>query len=331
MSRNEIVRGDNLPALTESSTRQAMTAFCEAAERVQTELQNATGWAQQIAIAAGLQLMLDATTPEMVATLMSLAGSELGFKTDKPIDGTTGTLYPAAVVKACAIRATLHGAAITQNEFNIIAGGCYLTKSFYLRKLREFPGVGHIQIDSAKPEPLQKDEKQNWTMAVGGYASCLFEGVLIEVFAVENDKAGDTREIVEAWKADAGQAKGKAEKRLAKRLYERVTGIVYNEDDSDSTATVTVVDPQSIEQSQTDQKQPAIEQSQTDQKQLLWQNVTSYGEDVAHIGKLIGQAPRPEDRRALLKTAQEQADAGTMKRPAFDSLKRLAEFLGLPA
>lgn len=61
-------------------------------------------------------------TPKVMERFMRLQNTTLGFKTDKP-EG-----YPVDVVRECLISATLQGAYPVGNQFNIISGGCYITK-----------------------------------------------------------------------------------------------------------------------------------------------------------------------------------------------------------
>ena len=74
-------------------------------------------FARAFQMAAGIRMLKAAITKEMMADLMDLQGSPLGFRTDKDKDGG----YPEAVVKECAIEAALRGAYWVGNEFNIIA------------------------------------------------------------------------------------------------------------------------------------------------------------------------------------------------------------------
>lgn len=62
-------------------------------------------------------------TAEYMKPIMELQNNKLGFKTDKAAGG-----YDEAVVKNCLIEAVLTGVQPTGNQFNIIAGNCYITK-----------------------------------------------------------------------------------------------------------------------------------------------------------------------------------------------------------
>lgn len=96
-----------------------------------------------IATAAGeLKKLL---TPEYMKPIMDLQGNKLGFKTDKDIaqGGGKGPGYPEEIVKNCLIEAVLTGVQPFGNQFNIIAGNCYITKEGFGYLLRNLPGLSY--------------------------------------------------------------------------------------------------------------------------------------------------------------------------------------------
>jgi hypothetical protein len=96
-----------------------------------------------IATAAGeLKKLL---TAEYMKPIMDLQGNKLGFKTDKDISqgGGKGPGYPEDVVKNCLIEAVLTGVQPFGNQFNIIAGNCYITKEGFGYLLANFPGLSY--------------------------------------------------------------------------------------------------------------------------------------------------------------------------------------------
>lgn len=78
-------------------------------------------------------------TKEYMAPIMALQGSKLGFKTDKDKDGG----YPESVVKDCVIEAVLTGVNPVGNQFNIIAGNCYITKEGFGFLLSKISGLSY--------------------------------------------------------------------------------------------------------------------------------------------------------------------------------------------
>lgn len=96
-----------------------------------------------IASAAGeLKKLL---TPEYMKPIMDLQGNKLGFKTDKDVaqGGGKGLGYPEDVVKNCLIEAVLTGVQPFGNQFNIIAGNCYITKEGFGYLLRNYAGLSY--------------------------------------------------------------------------------------------------------------------------------------------------------------------------------------------
>lgn len=88
-----------------------------------------------IANAAGeLKKLLSA---EYMKPIMELQNNRLGFKTDKPVG------YDEATVKNCLIEAVLTGVQPFGNQFNIIAGNCYITKEGFGYLLSKFPGLSY--------------------------------------------------------------------------------------------------------------------------------------------------------------------------------------------
>jgi hypothetical protein len=85
---------------------------------------------------AAAQLKL-ALTSDYMKPIMQLQGNRLGFKTDKDEDGG----YKEDVVKNCLIEAVLTGVQPFGNQFNIIAGNCYITKEGFGHLLSNTPGL----------------------------------------------------------------------------------------------------------------------------------------------------------------------------------------------
>ena len=81
-------------------------------------------FAAAIATANGIARLKAALTPEVMAGVMTLQGSALGFRTDKDKDGG----YPPQVVADALIEATMRGLPPVGNNFNIIGSRLYITK-----------------------------------------------------------------------------------------------------------------------------------------------------------------------------------------------------------
>ena len=93
-------------------------------------------FANAITVANAMVSIRAALVPELMAPIMALQNTRLGFKCDKNYDIET--------VKNALIEATLRGVRPVGNEFNIIAGQCYITKEGFGRLLREIPGLQYM-------------------------------------------------------------------------------------------------------------------------------------------------------------------------------------------
>lgn len=118
-----------------------------AAECCTTNLAQMSQFSRAFQLARGIKQLRAMITPEMMKEVMELQGTALGFRTDK--DKEKG--YPVEVVREALIEATLRGAYPVGNEFNIIADRCYLTKEFFARKLREYPGLTDLRRKLSVP------------------------------------------------------------------------------------------------------------------------------------------------------------------------------------
>lgn len=92
-----------------------------------------------LAIAGAMKSIRDALTPSIMAEVMTLQGSALGFKTDKDISGG----YQVEVVRDCVLEAVMQGVGAIGNQFNIIAGRAYITKEGMGRKLANIKGLSY--------------------------------------------------------------------------------------------------------------------------------------------------------------------------------------------
>lgn len=110
------------------------------------------GFEKAFMVANATKQLKAALTKEYMEPIMHLQGNKLGFKTDK--DNDKG--YSEEVVKNCLIEAVLTGVQPYGNQFNIIAGSCYITKEGFGYLLKNIPGLsyeiipGLPRIDAAK-------------------------------------------------------------------------------------------------------------------------------------------------------------------------------------
>jgi hypothetical protein len=195
-----------------------------------------------LAMATGIRLLKQAITKEMMQDLMDLQGTSLGFRTDKDRDGG----YPAEIVKECAIEAALRGALWVGNEFNIIAGRAYLTKEFFTRALREFPGLTDLRLSPGVPV------MSNGGALVSYAATWRLNGTqdrIDRTLSKIDDKTSiDERICV---KVNSGMGAdailGKAERKIRAAIYSRITGSVVSDGDTDDALPQRRAAPTSLE------------------------------------------------------------------------------------
>lgn len=189
--------------------------------------------------AVGMKLMMDAVEPHM-DDLMFLKGSKLGFRTDRD---TSDKSYSRQQIRDCLIEGMLRGAHPVMNEINIIGGNCYLTKEFFQRRLSELDGFANLHV--AFGVPLMKDGGALVEMR----ATWLWKGQRQSMLCVKTDES-DNRIAV---RVNAGMGVdavlGKAESKLLRRIYKKVTGSEWvEEDEVDAVPVLEAEEPEQIEE-----------------------------------------------------------------------------------
>lgn len=155
-----------------------------------------------------------ALTDDVMAGVMSLQGSALGFRTDKDKSGG----YPLPVVREALIEAVLRGLNPIGNQFNIIADRCYITKE----------GLAHL---------LDKTNGLQWMItpqipkmgAQGAECVAHIEWRL-------NGSELQTKDIAFAIRVNSGMGAdgvcGKCKRKAEAWLYQQVTGMEIPEGDT---------------------------------------------------------------------------------------------------
>jgi hypothetical protein len=211
-------------------SQEAIARFDEACQEygglALREMADAT---KAIKLADAIQAIESALSPEIMTKIMALQGRRVGFKTDrdKNKDGTPGPGYSVAVVKDVMVEAVLLGARPTGNEINIIAGGCYLTKEHFTRKVFEIPGLTDLELTFGVPK-ITGDQA-----AVNCRAKWKLNGVEQSIGCDEQDPCTI---VVRVWDGKGGgidQAIGKAERKLRVRIWQRATGSRLSMPDAD--------------------------------------------------------------------------------------------------
>ena len=107
---------------------------------------------QTLVLADGMHQLRQLLTDDVMKAVSALQGTRLGFNTDRK-DHASG--YPIPVVRDCFIEATIRGLRAVGNEWNILAGNCYVTLEGLTRLVNEATGgtyapiigLPHTQLD----------------------------------------------------------------------------------------------------------------------------------------------------------------------------------------
>lgn len=184
---------------------------------------------QAFTMAKGIKLIRGAITEKMLDDIMALQNTRIGFKTDKAQGG-----YDKNVVKEVVIEALLRGARVVGNEFNIIAGGFYATKEFFVRAMRDMEGLTNLVLQPGVPM------MHDGNALVPYIARWVWQGKpdQMECIAV---KTPDGKTLLQdnrlAIRVNQGMGPdailGKAERKMRARIYNQITGSTHSEEDAD--------------------------------------------------------------------------------------------------
>lgn len=173
-------------------------------------------------MARAISSLREAMTDKVMAELMPLMNSPNGFKTDRP-NQRHNAPYGVDVVKEAIIAGLLGGVFPTGNEFNIIAGQCYITQEGYRRKLREVPGLTDLSVAAGIPT------QHNGQMVVRVAVSWVKDGRRSRLVGAD-DKPGRVFAVAGT---SADQLIGKATRKALKAAFEQATGTIQTVDDND--------------------------------------------------------------------------------------------------
>ena len=164
--------------------------------------------ASEIQVAQAMVDMRAMMTAEVMAPIMALQNTDIGFRTDR--------IYPLETVRDVVIEAKIRGFNVTGNEFNIIAGRLYIARNGFRRKLtdgRSFKGLNNFR-DIYEVPRCSGVEKE---LVIKCSATWSYNGVL------------DTASFEFPVKVNNGMgsdgALGKAERKLCKRVHDFISGI----------------------------------------------------------------------------------------------------------
>lgn len=194
-----------------------------------------------LALANGMQTIRKHLTGPLMADIMALANTPLGFLTDrkpgqKDKEGKEIKPYTESTIRDAVIEAMLRGASIIGNEFNVIAGSCYLTKQYFERMLREWPGLTELRVTEGVPTT---------SMSAGGalvpmLATWKLNGQADQLVC-DHTSDGDYRIAV---RVNSGMGTdailGKAKRKAFARIFARITGSQWVAEQADMDAPYTI-------------------------------------------------------------------------------------------
>lgn len=169
-----------------------------------TEIES--GFEKAITITGAIESLQNALNDEVMKPIMRLQGNTLGFRTDYDSKGG----YPLETVRDSLIEAVLRGVQPVGNQFNIIAGRCYITKegfTFLLKNLKGFSDFKPVfGIPQSKPGGAIVKCSATWKM--GGKGDSITCDIPVKV----NQGMGSDAIL------------GKATRKLMARVYAQATG-----------------------------------------------------------------------------------------------------------
>jgi hypothetical protein len=199
-----------------STVEQQITAIEQvAADNQLTELECLPEVTQAVQLARAWSKLRKLFSGEVLAIVLELKDSPLGFRTDRPPESKEHP-YSNDVIRDAALECLLRGGKWVGNEFNVIAGRCYLTKEFFERRLAEL--VDELRIVEGVPQ------QYNGGALVDMRATWIYRGHQDSIECVKGENC-DNRIGVRVNKGMGVDAiLGKAKRKLYARIYTRVTG-----------------------------------------------------------------------------------------------------------
>ena len=137
-NKNEVTEvGDGVAAI--GLTKEKLMKIEAVSNKYLFEKLNVEGELQKaVLISQGIRQLREIVTDEVMAPIMHLMGSRLGFVTDKD---EKPEKYTIAQVKEVVIEGLLNGVFPYNNQFNIITAKLYIAKNGYTYKISKLQGI----------------------------------------------------------------------------------------------------------------------------------------------------------------------------------------------
>lgn len=178
-----------------------------------------------LALARGMQIIRSHLVGPVMKDIMALANTPLGFLTDrkpgqKNKDGKEVTPYGENVIRDAVVEGMLRGASIIGNEMNVLVGRCYLTKAYFERAVREWPGLTHLAITEGVPTRSSSSKY----VLVPMRASWRVGGIPQELRCEHTSEVDSRIPVVENEGMGADAVLGKAKRKLFAKIFARLAG-----------------------------------------------------------------------------------------------------------
>jgi hypothetical protein len=176
-------------------------------------------------MARAIKRLREAFTPEVMAEIMPLMNTAVGFRTDRP-NRMHREPYSIDEVRECIINATLRGAYYVGNEFNIILGSCHLTLEYWQRKAEEIPGITDLRVVPGTPTLHQGQ------MVCRVAGSWKLNGVSGHLKGTDG-KPGVVFTVIQSPGMSLAALQGKAKRAAYKMIHTMLTGTRQTEPDDE--------------------------------------------------------------------------------------------------
>lgn len=226
-------------------------------EKLPTQNRNVGSFTRMLTIAESMRQIRHFLDADTMRPIMDMMNTRLGFQTDKdPKKSRKVTqTYRMETVRECVIEATLRGVEICENQFNIIAGNCYITKEGFQYLFKKIPGLTDRRVHISLPQV------KNGQTSVVASASWKLDG--------KEDSTGDVELAIKTDDYTTPDAvRGKAERKILKYAYEIITGNVIEDGDAGEAPQIRDVTAPRIEKRETapvsEQAEPEPEMSEAE-------------------------------------------------------------------
>jgi len=178
-----------------------------------------------LALANGMQTIRKHLVGPLMADIMALANTPLGFLTDrkpgqKDKEGKEIKPYAESTIRDAVIEGMLRGASIIGNEINVLVGRCYLTKAYFERAVREWPGLTDLAVTEGVPTRTSSGNHVLVPMS----ATWKLHGISQELRCVHTSDGDNRIPVVENAGMGVDAVLGKARRKFFAKIFARLTG-----------------------------------------------------------------------------------------------------------